>query len=833
MSTDSFFSFFRNLFGNEFMPHGHCYFWRPEIVWLHVISDALITLSYYAIPVILLFFMRKRKDFPFPWVLVMFGAFILLCGTTHLMAIITLWDPLYRLDGIIKAATAVVSVLTTIMLIPLVPLALALKSPKELEAANLKLAEANEKLTEIDRLKDNFFSNISHELRTPLTLIIAPLESFLANDYGPLSAIQRQNLEAMHNNSIRLFQMVNSILDFAKIGAKKIAVNREPLDIVLLTKSIAQEFEPILKQKNIQINFDCPVTKKIVHLDRYLYERILFNLLSNAAKFTAEQGSISVALNFAGEKATLVVSDTGIGISASDQEKLFQRFQQIESSATRRFEGTGLGLALIKEFALLLEGDVKVESKLGKGTSFSVEVHAPPVGVGTETIVNPLEGRFQKFEIAPIQESKFSAVSTTERNNSKILIAEDNLELATYITSLLSGFAQAKHARDGEEAWETIKVWEPDLVILDVMMPKRDGISLCQEIKSFPKTAHTPVILLTALTHRDALMRGWEAGADEYLFKPFHPKEFLTRIKLLLAHARDNRLVQELNRKLINAARLAGMAEVAKNMLHNVGNILNSANVTTNLLLEKLLKSEIKNLDKLTEWIKVALEDPTDFMNDRKKQSDFIFYFTQLKNKLLREQEEYFNELKTLNKDIHHINEIISLQQQVDEPFGIVEEIDLVELLNDSLAVGLGENPDIQIVKNYMDNPKVILDKMRLQAILVNLIRNAKEALQESQQASKELTITTLTKEEEGKEWLEIEVSDNGLGIYPEILNEIFAFGFSTKPEGHGFGLHISALTAQEMGGNLSAKSEGKEQGATFCLKLPTAPPDTKNWVAV
>lgn len=829
MGSDSFFSFFSNLFHNDFMPHGHCYFWRPEIVWLNVISDGFIALSYYAIPLILLFFISKRKDFPFPWILAMFGAFILLCGTTHIMAIITLWDPVYRLDGLIKAATAIVSVITTIMLIPLVPLALALRSPKELEAANLKLAEANEKLHEIDRLKDNFFSNISHELRTPLTLILAPLESFLANDYGLLSDVQQKNLAAMHNNTIRLFQMVNSILDFAKISAKKIVVNREPLDIVLLTTSITQEFEPVIKQKQIQIQFNCPVARKIVNMDRYLYERILFNLLSNAVKFTSYNGSISVSLDFDKEKVILTVSDTGIGISEADQKKLFQRFQQIEGSATRRFEGTGIGLALVKEFAVILGGDVRVDSQLNKGSTFSVELSAPEGDTNTEGALKPLAGKYQKFEVLSAQTREFS--ETEKGTIPKVLIAEDNVELGAYIVSLLSGFAQTKHVQDGEEALEVIKTWEPNLVLLDVMMPKRDGISVCHDIKSSPETNHIPVILLTALTHRDALIRGWEAGADEYLFKPFHPKELVTRIRLLLNQAHNNNLIQDLNRKLIIAARLAGMSEVTTSILHNIGNVLNSVNVTASLLLEKLSKSNTKDLVKFTESFKVMLADPITFSKDKEKQANIILYLNTLNETMLGQNKTLIDDVMRLNKHVQYIKDIISFQQS-EGPQGVLETVNLPTLLDDALSTGLDKVNDIHVIKNYHNASKAVLDKMRLHQILLHLIRNAKDSLQESQQANKELILTVQTKIEDKKEWIEIEVSDNGLGISPDNLRKIFTFGFTTKPEGLGFGLHMSALSAKKMGGELTVKSQAGK-GATFSLKLPAEPFNTKNWVEI
>jgi signal transduction histidine kinase len=835
MQSETFPAFMKNMFVNDFMPHGHCYFWRPDIVWLHVLSDGGIALAYYAIPFILLFFMMKRKDFPFPWVLVLFGAFILLCGTTHIMDIVTLWDPVYRLDGVIRAATAIVSIFTAVLLIPLVPLALNLKSPKELEAANLKLADANDKLKEIDRLKDNFFSNISHELRTPLTLILAPLESLLAKDYGDLSPMQQKNLEAMHNNSIRLFQMVNSILDFAKITAKKIVIKREPLDVILLTKSIVHEFEPMVKQKKINITFSSSLDKKVVNLDRYLYERILFNLLSNAIKFTGENGKIDVSLTFSDDKLILVVHDTGIGITSEDQSRLFQRFQQVESSSTRRFEGTGLGLSLVKEFAQLLGGDVTVQSELKVGSTFTVELKAPVAELShaeksiQSSKSSSTSGRFQQYNVSSSESPVTNEVEET-KELAKILIAEDNIELANYISTLLSPFAHTLHAKDGACASELVKSYNPDLVLLDVMMPKKDGITLCKEIKSSHQTSHIPVILITALTHRDALTRGWEAGANEYLFKPFHPKELVTRIKLLLKQANNEKTMQKLNAELISSARLAGRTEVAIGMLHNIGNLLNSVNVTSDMMLEKLTHSSIKTLEKLQNWTQTMLANPNEFFADKKNQADLLAYLSLLCETQLKEQNDYANDIITLNKYIQHIKDAISIQKDLSGPLGVVETFNISELLDNALVISLNDATDITVHKNYHVD-SVTLDRTRLHQIMVNLICNAKEAFKDWKEKNKELTITTQCKNEKGIEWVEIIVHDNGPGISADNLTKIFNFGFTTKNENTGIGLHISAISAQEMGGSLYATSEGRGLGSTFYLTLPKEPSKEKNWI--
>ena len=255
-TAPSFWEFLKRLFVADFMPHGHCFFWRPEIVWLHVVSDSLIALSYYSIPLTLLYFIRKRRDLPFVWLFIAFGVFIVACGTTHIMDVWTLWIPTYRLDGVIRAFTALVSVATAIVIVPIIPKALALRSPTELEKANRELEAANKKILEHERLKSDFFSNISHELRTPLTLIFSPLESLLAGEYGPVAPEQKKVLETMHNNTTRLLQMVQGLLDFQKLEAGKVEVNREATDIVALTQSLLNDFRAMIEKRGLRLRVE-------------------------------------------------------------------------------------------------------------------------------------------------------------------------------------------------------------------------------------------------------------------------------------------------------------------------------------------------------------------------------------------------------------------------------------------------------------------------------------------------------------------------------------------------------------------------------------------------
>jgi signal transduction histidine kinase len=388
-------------------------------------------------------------------------------------------------------------------------------------------------LARIEEVKNSFVSNVSHELRTPLTLVLAPLESLLAGDSGPIPPAQLPLLQTMDNNARRLLQMVNGLLDFSKLQAGKMPVNLEPLDVVGLTESIARDFGPTLKRRGLDFQARLDPARPTVLMDAYLYERILFNLLSNAAKFTLPGGGVQLSLDLSGGRLKLQVRDSGIGISEEDAGKLFQKFSQAEASSTRRFEGTGLGLALVKECAQLLGGDVSLQSAPGRGSVFTVDCPAAPAAAGLPAPALPVRARaLPEQGLAPVERP---AATGADLALPRVLVAEDNPELAAFISALLEPHAQVRILPDGAQALEEARRWLPDLVLSDVMMPAMDGVELTRRLKTGPDTAGIPVVLLTALTGREDLLRGWDAGADDYLFKPFHPRELQARVRSLLA----------------------------------------------------------------------------------------------------------------------------------------------------------------------------------------------------------------------------------------------------------------------------------------------------------
>lgn len=766
--SDSLGGFFKSIFRADFMPHGHCYFWKPEIVWLQVISNGAIAIAYFSIPLMLIHFIRKRKDVPFHWIFLMFASFILWCGVTHILDIVVIWVPAYRLDSIVRAITAVVSVMTAFFLFPLIPQALALRSPKELEDKNLELETAYARIKESEKLKDEFFAKVSHELRTPLTLILSPLEAMLSGENGPVPSAYEQPLRIMHNNAIRLLQIVNGILDFSKFKAGKVDVNREATNITELTKSVLNDFQPYLAQRNLRSEFVSNATEPIL-IDRYLYERILFNLLSNAIKFNSEGGQVRVTVATAEGKIRLMVSDTGMGIAEKDLPYLFELFRQVDGAFTRQFDGTGLGLALVKEFAGLLGGTATVSSKIGEGLTFTVECIAPLAEKGEGRAVGqrkPL-ALVPKYDIksTPSEDAKESAAY-------KILVAEDNLELATHTEALLRQFGQIKVAGDGEEALKIARSWIPDLVLSDVMMPKMGGLDLCRELKKHPATAAIPVVLLTALTHREALLRGWQAGASEYLFKPFHPTELKTRIRSMLT------IVEQRKKSEEDRVRKEELEQFAYFATHDLREPLRTL-ITMSQLLEEKYGSDL---------------------NDQAK--EFLAYIVEASVRM----EQIIKDLVSYSALGSDTTE--QVYAKVEEPLGQAVR---------QLHAAISES-GAQISWDAL--PELYTSPSQLMQLFQNLLSNA---IKFRGNAPLKIHIWA---ESSGDDCI-FYVQDNGIGFEPEHAEQIFVIfrrlHGRQKYAGSGIGLAICKRIVERLGGRIWAESEpGK--GARFCFSLPLKP---------
>jgi signal transduction histidine kinase/CheY-like chemotaxis protein len=449
--------------------------------------------------------------------------------------------------------------------------------------ANARAAEAERKraaaLAEIDRAKTLFFSNVSHEFRTPLTLMLGPLEDALAS--GELPSKQRERLDTAHRNSLRLLKLVNSLLDFSRIEAGRAQANYTPTDLADITTNFASNFRSACDRAGLEFVVDCQPLGEPVYVDRDMWEKIVLNLLSNAFKFTFE-GEIAVCLRVVDGHAELSVRDTGVGIPARELPRLFERFHRIEGQKSRTYEGSGIGLALVQELVKLHGGAIRAESVEGQGTRFIVTIplgrsHLAQdrIGVadsGSSTAVRAgayIEEalRWLPDDAAPVAgtlpPSGLSRTTPPQLEGARILVADDNADMRDYVRRLLEPYCDVETVADGQAALDTIRKRPPDLVLSDVMMPRVDGLGLVRTIRSEPALADIPVVLLSARAGEEAEIEGLNAGADDYLIKPFSARELLAPVgsnlnlaKLrgqVAADLKDTKRLREMANALIRA----------------------------------------------------------------------------------------------------------------------------------------------------------------------------------------------------------------------------------------------------------------------------------------
>ncbi|HEY4303774.1 MAG TPA: response regulator [Gemmatimonadaceae bacterium] len=446
-----------------------------------------------------------------------------------------------------------------------------------------------ESLAEIDRAKTQFFSNVSHEFRTPLTLMLGPLEELLA-DPETGGSDRRGLVEVTHRNSLRLLKLVNALLDFSRLEAGRIQIHREPTDVAAFTAELASLFRSAVESVGMSLVVDCTASPRLVDIDRDMWEKIVLNLLSNAFKFTLS-GTITVSVKPAdGDSIEVCVSDTGIGIPGHELPRLFERFHRVEGAAGRSVEGSGIGLALVQELVRLHGGAIRVDSKVGVGSCFTVALPAGGAGASTDVgagAAHPSQAGSGAQALGaqpkPVSTSKqaqsyvdaalrwlpdgagmgrsdsdsdaaddawrvaaaaldAAAPAAADGRAARVLVVDDNADLRDYMRRILSAAGHdVRVADDGISALDAMRAAPPDLVVSDVMMPRLDGFGLLHQLRADPQLGETPVLLLSARAGEEAKVGGLESGADDYLTKPFSARELLARVSGNLQLARLRR----------------------------------------------------------------------------------------------------------------------------------------------------------------------------------------------------------------------------------------------------------------------------------------------------
>ena len=407
--------------------------------------------------------------------------------------------------------------------------------------SDLKLQRLEaEKMHEIDHLKSRFFANISHEFRTPLTLILGPLK----DHYQQLSNPDQKNvIGSVIRNGQRLQRLINQLLDLSKVEAGKMELHAFYLDLVQLLREITSSYESLAKEKKIRYFFYPEVMELMIYADEEKIEKVIHNLLSNAFKFTKEGGEIILNLKIYEKAAVISVSDSGIGISGDQLNKVFDRFYQVDSSQTRGYEGSGLGLALAKDLVELHHGKISVNSKEGKGTTLTVTLPLGKEHLRKDEIADrgetvKLESVAEDFvpsdDREVVKEAEKVREKETANENTALLIVEDNFDMRQYIRKTLSPHYQIIEAENGKDGVTKAEENMPDLVISDIMMPEMDGIAMTAKLKKDIHTSHIPIILLTAKATEESKISGLNTGADDYLVKPFNSNELILRVRNMI-----------------------------------------------------------------------------------------------------------------------------------------------------------------------------------------------------------------------------------------------------------------------------------------------------------
>lgn len=406
-----------------------------------------------------------------------------------------------------------------------------------------------QKLQEVDRLKSRFFADISHEFRTPLTLILGPFHKVLSKITDRET---REDLRVMQRNAHRLQRLVEQLLDLSRIEARRMPLHAHANDIVPKIREWVASFVSLAESKNITLNLNFPERPIMAYFDAEKLEKIVYNLLSNAFKFTPEGGEITVAVGNGSSSGSgsleFLVGDSGIGIPPEQIEHIFDRFYRASDALTGEQGGTGIGLALAKEFVELHHGKIRVESDVGKGSTFTVLLPLGREHLSDDEIVESEDADRRKeddtkqpasVEQQTMTDQQFvlpdtASVLPSPASQDSILIVEDNDDMRRYLRNSLIPDFEIVEAENGEAGYQVACKKTPDLIVSDVMMPIMDGFALCEKLKTDQRTSHIPVILLTARAGQEDKLEGLETGADDYLTKPFDARELQIRVKNLI-----------------------------------------------------------------------------------------------------------------------------------------------------------------------------------------------------------------------------------------------------------------------------------------------------------
>jgi signal transduction histidine kinase len=682
----------------------------------------------------------------------------------------------------------------------------------ELDENRRQLEKNNRKLQELDRVKNRFFANISHELRTPLTLLLTPLESLIAKGQNAFAPDVRETLHAMQANGMRLLKLINDLLDLVRLESGKLKITAQELKVESFVKGIIASVRKAAEDRGIKVQADIYDTELVLQTDGDKLEKVLLNLIFNAVKFTSPGGVVRVSAYAEEGQVIIEVADTGIGIPQESLAFIFDRFWQVDNSSKRKHQGAGIGLALVKEFVELLKGTVDVRSEEGKGTEFIMrfptrlqqvseseklsqeaddsEVSAAPTTGEKGSLPLPVVSRasgdqeegsdeddnkewlsklYRRAELFPVSSLEPTRVGNElpVRGKSRplLLVADDEPDMVRFLRSQLETHYEIMEAQDGQEAIDKARQFLPDIILTDMMMPEKDGLQVCQELRRNTSTENIPIILLTARVDEDIKLSALQSGASDFLTKPFSLAEIHVRLKNLSdsylfqrSLARQKKKLEvtleelkETETQLVQSEKMASLGKMSAGILHEINNPLNFAKTGSYTLREFAHQ--------------LPEQDREDFRD------------------ILKDVEEGITRVSEIVKDLRGFS-----HPDNEQKTGVSLELVIMK----SIRLLSNEVKHFEVNEDVPEGLEVYGNENQLVQVLVNLLQNASDSLNSKEFADDTDSPTIRIKGFKADGRVHLLVRDNGQGIDDAHLTRIFDPFYTTKDVGEGMGLGLS-----------------------------------------
>lgn len=680
------------------------------------------------------------------------------------------------------------------------------------ERTKVSLEKAHDQLKQLDAFKSQFFANITHEFKTPLAMLLSPLELILGGELGELTPTQADTFQSMFKSGMKLLKMIGDLLDLSRLEESKLRLNIKEHDLVEYLKSLCGQVQPLAQRKEIELTFSADTEKSLCFCDLERMERVFLNLLSNATKFTQQGGHIRVLLRDGGQEVHVIVHDDGAGFPPDKAEQIFERFFQVDMGGTRRYGGTGIGLALAKEIVQLHGGRIWAAS--AQGARFTVQLkkdreHFPPEVLerrgprrdmvqgaragdrGLMDFAAQMAARddFRLLDIAEATERRIQERDPSEAQRSHtVLVVEDTPDIVKLVNMALRNHFKVLAAPDGERGQEMALRELPDLIITDLMMPGIDGLELTRRLREDTKTRHIPILMLTARGDLEDRLKGLDTGVNAYLAKPFSPRELLSTARSLLnsqANTADLLLTQ----------RMDSLEVITAGLAHEINNPLN--------YLKNSLARVRLDADVLVDLAREGKPDEMPKVVDRMQQ---LFGIAEAGIKRIAGTVDLMSRYSRAGYE---------RRLRPHDTFAAVRDV-----------VGLvlpATGRSVSIETSFEGEGTIQCVPEELNQVLTNLTQNAIEA-------APDLGGVVRIRGWRENAFVMLSVKDNGGGIKAEDQARIFTPFFTTKGPGRGMGLGLTIAwrVVQSLGGNLAVHSSPGE-GAEFLVRLPaprsTPPP--------